>query len=939
MIKYKVKTTATDSVSSVALDNRVGVHLKHTAKLFPSTDIRDEVDQYEVFLAERDACSQYRLILTIHPYCTNILFNTLTEIVKDEGSDAVKIVTDTEDANITGDVSKLVQGPTSPSRNHMIMNTEYSREDVGYDYLPGYDLFNNHIMRNTSFKMVNKKGTYTGMPDRWEDFDDETLRPSKAEQVFNTIGDTLRTKDGERIAYKKRTKVSTISGPLYRHLYLNNDILAMENGDAINENITEENGWVGFKNTSTISAEERERETYAEWNDMDISRVLNNHENCDFVDMYPDRTLYSFNPKYNKFRHRPEYNWNVAITYPYRSDTNHPIVSNETDGDGRTNALLIMSVKKVDGNGDTPVLLFRTYCKHGLSRNHNIYLHYSEDGGMTYTKTSITYQVSKLGDLNGDYSDYYFQMTDLSPIEDILGSNFWYDDYGKFSVSNSTINNEFAKKTLRLTHVVNGGESEYYVRIFRKLPNLRARKKNLTADIAEDADEFEKYVAENATETGSDRFRNFNKEQYQLAFASTIYSDACTQITFTDALDIEYLKDNLGRPLTDLYVTVVKNNAGFNKWYNGSGGDTASEDIEYSRCFGRITSGLLYHTEEGDESDTFINERGSMSDIRVINNLGLFESKTLGEYISVDSDPDWKNYGEGKTKENIQYTDNEFIGDIVEFIPCNAKEVVLSDVYHRFNTAQREVSDIGGESRYSKFQYQEISADDYDLANFTITNYQIQGNVERPEGYFYQAHYKLSLREFGTLQQAGHKDVRVKSATPVQLNGMYVKITTKIPHGVSVGDTVYICDDARGEWYTTRAVYVDSSTSLTIDILQNVNWVKLCDILNNTDSSRQYRVRGKNEEIPDYAVQVGSNKFLWREIVKNGESGSTLPEYIFANGYFYIESALNFFLRRQDPDAKNGLYNYAKDFFPNDIAGMIASDDTYDYEDLEELEC
>lgn len=110
-------------------------------------------------------------------------------------------------------------------------------------------------------------------------------------------------------------------------------------------------------------------------------------------------------------------------------------------------------------------------------------------------------------------------------------------------------------------------------------------------------------------------YRNdFDKEQYPLAFSRTIYNDKITQITFTDTIDITDIKDNLGRPLSELYVTIVKNNQGYQRWYKSespttmpykeSNNDpTIDVDIEFSHCFGRLNSGLNMPYGEYDDSE------------------------------------------------------------------------------------------------------------------------------------------------------------------------------------------------------------------------------------------------------------------------------------------------------------------------------------------------
>ena len=50
--------------------------------------------------------------------------------------------------------------------------------------------------------------------------------------------------------------------------------------------------------------------------ELEIERPYMYMNGGDFVDMYPGRDLYTFLPKYNKFRKRIEKNWNYCMTYP-----------------------------------------------------------------------------------------------------------------------------------------------------------------------------------------------------------------------------------------------------------------------------------------------------------------------------------------------------------------------------------------------------------------------------------------------------------------------------------------------------------------------------------------------------------------------------------------------------------------------------------------------
>ena len=115
----KIKLNSTNSVNSLNKDTFSNIEIKQTTKPFHHLNIKETVDQYEVFKEEKENCNKYRLILTINPYCTNVLFNTLTEIIKDEGSDKLETVGDNGKAKSCG----KAYGNTTPNRYQMIRNT------------------------------------------------------------------------------------------------------------------------------------------------------------------------------------------------------------------------------------------------------------------------------------------------------------------------------------------------------------------------------------------------------------------------------------------------------------------------------------------------------------------------------------------------------------------------------------------------------------------------------------------------------------------------------------------------------------------------------------------------------------------------------------------------------------------------------------------------
>ena len=48
--------------------------------------------QYEQYLEERGKCNKIRLTCQVNPICSNVLYNSVTEIVRNEGSDDVEVL-------------------------------------------------------------------------------------------------------------------------------------------------------------------------------------------------------------------------------------------------------------------------------------------------------------------------------------------------------------------------------------------------------------------------------------------------------------------------------------------------------------------------------------------------------------------------------------------------------------------------------------------------------------------------------------------------------------------------------------------------------------------------------------------------------------------------------------------------------------------------------
>lgn len=887
MNQFRIRLNKTNSVNSVNKDNMVDVEFQQTTNPYMfTTDIKDTIDQYEVFEAERANCTNYRLITTIKPFCSNVLFNPITEIVYKEGSDDCIVADDISKTEIIKGVDKIY-GEKNPDRAQMIRDTEYSRKEINFEYHPGTDIFNNHILRNTSFKIVNPPNT----------------TDNESREHFNTISDLLRRYDTKPIEYNKRSKINDTNNFKEKHLYDADDILSMHNGDAINNNIMEENGWFGFVNKSSVIAKKNENK--GKWVDEGFNKVINNRESCEFIDMYPDRTLFSFNPKYNPYRHRPEYNWDLFLTYPYENDYNNALISG---------GLLIKSIELAFNSVGRRIVLFSTYTKHNLSIGtaFNLYIANKEKNNEVKVIKVENILVNSLGNVKKEDEEHYFYTTQTDIISQILSNNEEIDD----DTDNDDINEQIKTRnvTFRLKHIVNGYESEYYIRKFKKLPNLNKivnEEDKLTLDKSYCVNEFEKWI--------KDKPNDFDKEQYQLAFSSTIYNDNNTQVTWTDGINIDNILDNRGRPLTEIYLTIMKCNKGYSKWYENDDVKRAenvkSKEIEYSHCFGDVSWGFDLLSAKNEE-EIILQEK--LHDVKLIHNVN----------------------------EDI-VNDDEFNGDIVEYNTTTCNETILEDCYFRFNTYLRE-----NPADYYTYQYDEIVSDDYDKEDFKVETRPLSNKnyLVHPEGYYYKAHYRILLKEFGEIHQESHFDLNIKNVA-IRRNDMdnstYVVVQTKLPHHLAANDKIMLCNDNTDEMVDIRVKSVINSNTFTFaSINDELDARTVCDILNGKydEDNITYSLKRYNSNIPFYAEKVdNTNRYLWRNVNNVGnKDNKVLPEYRFANGYFYIDQDINFFLKRQDPFNEFGLWYNGEDednILPNDIIGNILKESNYEYKEETEATC
>ena len=88
----------------------------------------------DLYLQERDACENYRMIFTVNPICTNVLYNAVTEPVYKEGSLSALTLVETAVRRNNTDVfpeGTMNQSGDTVDQLGAVRDTEYSHERIG----------------------------------------------------------------------------------------------------------------------------------------------------------------------------------------------------------------------------------------------------------------------------------------------------------------------------------------------------------------------------------------------------------------------------------------------------------------------------------------------------------------------------------------------------------------------------------------------------------------------------------------------------------------------------------------------------------------------------------------------------------------------------------------------------------------------------------------
>ena len=1002
------------SKKSVNTSGGLNMSLSGKRKLLPTNDVAEVISQYDQYTSEREDCNIIRLTCQVNPICSNVLFNRVSEIVKDEGSSAVtyinygifsgKTVGGDYNPNISDKIryktrkmpfwsgntmhyqtfDNDISNPSNINSEMSVIINTYStnygkqgsleNEDTyhptnsirdmqlsndNYVYHCGLDIFNNHLIRSNTFKIICKcKNDDNG--DKAE-----VNYNLSGYTAFNTIADLMRDVNGYKVAEKLpfpiTAGVSNNAKFVTMHLYEYDDILPFE--DCVKERLVSSyNGWIGFNNrpkmksydvfSAKISANETE---------LEIERPIMYMNGGDFVDMYPDRSLYSFVPKFNHRRNRIEKNWNYCLTYPSSSTTEgfDDII------EASNNSLkTIYFDENTRADNGTYQLVMYSIAKHGLSVGDyvNIYSNTVTDSGEVINTKII--DNAKVNDVVDDYiftvfnsdvqiSKYWVEILDdrgnkLTSITlsidgkdttfmlDEKTNKYYYknEDTDKsvkyYIVNDRYVNFDDNARNISYKKVVNDIECEYYIRIFSKIPNF----KNASADTSNEY-EIYKNNAE-VIDTYQDHQYDFESHVSRLAFAKNIYTDEVGEVVFTDNIDISNLKDNLGRPLSSIFITFIKNNKGYKEWYGYDikkdktwvETEITADTVEYSHCFGRVICGI-----ETSEESTCNKNISSIHSISINQNANDTATHPFGYNISlINGEREYGNYYISDYEVWFD-TDKHYYGDLCYYDNYNAIERSIQPIMHRFNTAQRESSQAESNDHYKAFIYDEITKDDYDVGDkYEITANKYENANCKNEGYYYNPHYEIPIKTFDKLQTVMPDFLTMRSFINVDNGGNTYKITTLENHYLTIGDKTIIYDKVKEQYYycTTISGASDTYKVFTCEICgENGEPIFLDDMYNSDEKLEDYKLfKMDNLGVPSYArvLRDGTCRIIWRNILNNGFnlSDKSVEEYPFTNGAFYVNKRIDIFVRRQDPFDIYGLMD-------DDLDGMeiVIENDNY----------
>ena len=646
---------------------------------------------------------------------------------------------------------------------------------------------------------------------------------------FNTIEDYKRNYDGFMIEeYGINNKYVYDSDIKFNSRLYNYDTI-YSFVDAYKTNIKRNNGWMGFYNPSTIRIPVRDEITSNKA--YYVNKCINNVEPCQFIDMAPERDLFYFTPKKNPYRHRLEYNWDYCLTYP--AESVNEVVLNDGTNINLKNGLPILYIKEYESDNNIPLLLLCTPINHNLNVNDIVEITYKPK--TSETEVSVRCNIVSVGYLSKPENDNRFFSIRKNDF-DIDNSNVVLND-----ISGVT----FSK-------VQNGYKCNYYFRKFHQFNNGLKNTIN------------------------------------RLAFANNIYGDEISQLVFTDDLNVSGYRDNLNRPLTEVYLTIIKTNKGNKKWYiDGCYNDS---DIEYSHVFGEVTSGIDIPYIKVDSSASYKNNNLNLPIVRQQHNIDKYEKQTASK---IESDI-----------KIINNTGETFFGDLVEFSPSSFSEVVIEEIKHRFNTMQRELNGGNTDIDYNKIHYDEIDNID-PSSGFSITSMTFgTGKTLNPEGYIYKPHHRVKIGEFSSIvKQKSNLKIYVENNMTVDSEKKTTTFISNEYADVYSNDKIIIFKTGMTTPSFYNVIYcISKDNKYEIKVEGEINNNEINDIHKNGDD--MLFIFKYDNQTPEYAhiMYDKTGISVWRDYIKPSNYSYTSDLYStpFTNDAFYHHTNILFPVQRQD---------------------------------------
>lgn len=357
------------------------------------------------------------------------------------------------------------------------------------------------------------------------------------------------------------------------------------------------------------------------------------------------------------------YNWSVYVTYPNGKKTDQYLKHSVKFGSGTTVNNFIVS------DGIPYYILNKTSRGKNLITFYCGYKHNLSVGDWIYTKDEINgkryFEVYNIGD------EYYGNDDKVFSI-----FNYGFEDplFGNYSTGNFK----------RVTNINNKEEttSEYYVRKHKILT------KNTHSDITKMGFERNPFPIKKKLEYSG--LTPNNTQRVSIKDGSTTIG-----FSFDKDIDISELKDNLDRPVTELFVTII--NKGYFGWFNNPYIPNNPTGIQ-------VGWDLNFKENDIDDwwrIDNTANRDEIPYDYYTVNDNNFFYNQSLP-------------------------IGHEIMGGICEYNDYEQTETVLSKINHKIS--------------YNPQIFDNVS-----------------DNI-LPDGYTYEPHYSIPIRVFSDYLETGDKD-------------------------------------------------------------------------------------------------------------------------------------------------------------------------------------